>query len=120
MSKGTGFYIDDLLNLSDSAIKAVEDDGYYFSLSKVKDLYQSFLKNKEIAKFYKHFFDMLSHGTFTRYRIKCPKCGVEYKIYTNELNYNKPIQCLDCGELYKQNEHVEGLEYIEDGRLEDE
>lgn len=74
---------------------------------------QKFEKACDIAKRLQEELDMLkdglSTGKFKGYAIKCPHCGVEYNIDFKDLNYNKPITCMDCGKEYIQNQNIYGL-----------
>lgn len=51
----------------------------------------------------------LRAGKVKGYAIECPNCKVQYNVSGNELHYNEPIKCLDCGTEYIQNEHIYGI-----------
>ena len=58
---------------------------------------------------YNQLRTLLANGDIVGYTVCCPNCKVSYNVKPDELNYNKEIQCQDCGAEYIQNKNIVGL-----------
>ena len=55
------------------------------------------------------FKGILGNGEVLGYVIKCPKCGVEYRVTPQDLHFEEEITCQDCSEKYIQNKNIIGV-----------
>lgn len=66
-------------------------------------------RESEIFNSFTQLRTILAMGEMLGYVVKCPKCGIEYRVSPQDLNYNVEITCQDCGEKYIQNQNILGI-----------
>lgn len=105
-----------IINWSDEEC-AEFDKSYHFRALEFRDVCKKYI---DLVNEYNSLYiqseqlkGLIKSGYVIGYAISCPKCKVTYNVKLDELNFNKEIQCQDCGEKYIQNEHIMGL-YVRD------
>lgn len=102
----------DIKNWSDEECEKFDKSSQYFKISTSRDLLKMYNQlEKDYNKLKKMFDELwacLMTGRLYGYTIKCPYCGVEYKILHQELNENQ-IKCMDCGNWYTQAREIKNF-----------
>lgn len=82
-----------------------------FKLS-VKDSVKLARKNNELSGLTQESTDLIQRlredliHVGKLYIVRCPKCGIEYKLGISELNMWEPVECQNCGEKYQQTSNI--------------
>jgi hypothetical protein len=97
-----------LLEISYSEAEQRHREGYYFTHVQIKQ-HLHYLNN-EIENLNK-YYNILFSGALIGYKIKCPNCGIIYKIDTMINREN--INCMDCNYEYNQCKNITCITYEE-------